>query len=51
MTEVKNFDDAQIVVHSVVNQEWTVEQLPNSRPLSNDATHSRKTGEQIDMIQ
>lgn len=51
VTKVKNLDHALLVIYSVINQERAVEQFPNLRPLTDDATHARKTDEQIDVIQ
>lgn len=39
-----------LVIYPVVNQERAVEQSPNLRPLADDATHARKTDEQINVI-
>jgi hypothetical protein len=38
-------------VHSVVNQERAVQQLPNSRRLVDDDAHARKAGQQINVVQ
>ena len=51
MTKVKNLDHALLVIYPIENQERTVEQFPNLRPLTDDATHARKTYEQINVTQ
>ncbi|MFZ0279099.1 MAG: hypothetical protein WA254_02540 [Candidatus Sulfotelmatobacter sp.] len=51
MTKVKNLDHATLVNYSVVNQKRAVEQFPNLRSLTDDTTHTRKTDEQINMVE
>jgi hypothetical protein len=51
MPDVKDLDQARIIVDLVVNQGRTMNQLPNVRPLSNRATNPRIAGEQLNMVQ
>jgi hypothetical protein len=51
VAEVKNLDLTLMFVYSVVNQEWAVQQFPNSRPFVDDAAHARKAGQQINVVQ
>jgi len=49
VAKVKNLDHAFLVIYSVINQKGAVEQFPD-RSLTDDATHARKTDEQINVI-
>jgi hypothetical protein len=51
VTKVKDLDHALLVIYPVVNQERAMEQFPNLRPRTDDATHTRKTDEQVNVVQ
>lgn len=48
---MNNFDQALIVIQPVINQERAVHQFSNLRSPWDDATHARKAGEQINVVQ
>jgi hypothetical protein len=50
MADVKNLDFALGFANAIVNEKWAVQQFPDERPLSNQATHPRKSGQQFNVL-
>jgi hypothetical protein len=50
MTEVKHFQETLIFMDLVVDQNRAMQQLANTRPFSDGASHTGKAGQQVNVV-
>jgi len=51
MAEMKNFNQALLLMDPIVNENRAVDELTHGRPFANGVPHAGKSAEQIDVIE
>jgi hypothetical protein len=51
MAQVKDLDQASLLVDLVVRQDWAMPQLSHPRPLADSASQAQRTDQQIQMVE